>query len=59
MNNKKADAYLIRYLDEIYPNNSSASEVLAFDIKSTRRTLGESDAAILALYAEIYRGLSS
>ncbi len=54
---------LMRYLDDINPENEQQSQALAEDIRTAGRALGQSDAAILALqaevYAEIYRGLSS
>ncbi len=59
---RSAVADLMKYLEEVDPDNENQSNILALDIKKAGRALGESDAAILVLqaenYAEIYRGLS-
>lgn len=53
---------LMKFLDEVDPDNQSQSQALERDIEAAGRALGESDAAIFVLqaetYADIYRSLS-
>lgn len=55
--------YLDRYLNDVDVSDNTALELLAQNITSAGSSLGEADAAIFELqaevYAEIYRGMSS